>query len=473
MRRFRWPPRKKNLPRINTIRLQLEELEGRCLLSGLVIPNGAVTIGSDGNIWFPEWTKIGQLNPTTGVFREFSLPDGMMTQRELISGPDGNLWFPTDDQARPGAMGLSGIAKMNPTTGSVQEFQLPSGSGPNQQIVFGPDGNIWFADWKVGVGYFMGQMDPTSGLVKDFPLSRQIGVGPNGGITVGPDGNLWFADSEGIGKFNPLTGALQMYPVGFSRGLTVGPEGAIWFNQGNVGPFQIGRLNPSDGSVREFAILDGHGFMEGMTTGPDGNIWFTGGTFGNIDPATDAMHFLDLPPGAFLNWGIVTGPDGNLWFSYGAADSITGETMGYLGQFNPRTGTIRSFALAPFAPASAVQPPQTTSADNSLSALGATISGISGIAFNQAVALLTPQSPIVSNGVAYQASVDWGDGNTSWEVLTVNQASIFSVSAGHTYQDSGTYSIKIMIAPNKDGSLESTVTVFSTALITELIPLNM
>ena len=149
------------------------------------------------------------------------------------------------------------------------------------------------------------------------------------------------------------------------------------------------------------------------------------------------------------------------------------ETMGYLGQFNPRTGTIRSFALAPLAPASAVQPPQTTSVDNSLSASGTTISGINGIAFNQAVALLTPLSPIVSTGVAYQASVDWGDGNTSWEVLTVNQAGTFSVAAGHTYQASGRYSIKITIAPNKDASLENTITVFSTALVADLIPLNM
>jgi hypothetical protein len=99
---FRKVDKRHNHGQLTTIHLQLEELEGRCLLSTSVIPIGAVAVGSDGNIWFPEVTKIGQLDPVTGVFRQFDLPAGMSTQRELISGPDGNLSRPNPSQLTVG-----------------------------------------------------------------------------------------------------------------------------------------------------------------------------------------------------------------------------------------------------------------------------------------------------------------------------------------------------------------------------------
>src|SRR6266478_9579 len=120
-------------------------------------------------------TLVRELRVRTAIG---SRPAGMTAQRELIAGPDGNLWFTTENQGPPDLPGLAGIAKINPSTGAVQQFYLPSGSEANQQITFGPDANIWFADWEIGSGYFMSRMDPSTGAVKDFPLGREIGVGP-------------------------------------------------------------------------------------------------------------------------------------------------------------------------------------------------------------------------------------------------------------------------------------------------------
>jgi hypothetical protein len=78
---------------------------------------------------------------------------------------------------------------------------------------------------------------------------------------------------------------------------------------------------------------------------------------------------------------------------------------------------------------------------------------------------LTPQTPIPSSGAAYQATIDWGDGSTSSLVLTVTQNVIYDVTAGHTYQTAGTYSIKVTIGNyNPSNPLgDNAVTVFSTA----------
>ena len=82
-----------------------------------------------------------------------------------------------------------------------------------------------------------------------------------------------------------------------------------------------------------------------------------------------------------------------------------------------------------------------------------------------AVAAFTPQTPIASPGQAYQATIDWGDGSSSSVVLTVTDNATYDVTAGHTYQTGGTYSIKVTIGNyNPANPLgDDAVTVFSTA----------
>src|SRR5260370_13761892 len=78
---FRSGPRQGNRVQGKSIRLFLEELEGRCLLSGFVNSFGfpgldplGITPGPDGNLWFSEHKYIGRINPTNGVIEEFQLP---------------------------------------------------------------------------------------------------------------------------------------------------------------------------------------------------------------------------------------------------------------------------------------------------------------------------------------------------------------------------------------------------------------
>src|SRR5437773_7834075 len=56
--------------------------------------NGGICVGPDGSVWLQEYGQVGQLNPTTGVIRQFNLPPGTDWEGNIIIGPDGNLWLP-------------------------------------------------------------------------------------------------------------------------------------------------------------------------------------------------------------------------------------------------------------------------------------------------------------------------------------------------------------------------------------------
>ena len=76
---------------------------------------------------------------------------------------------------RPGAAAL---------LASITEFPIPSGSGSANQIVAGPDGNLWFTE-NDPVSTIIGKITP-SGQVTEYKIPTS-GANPFG-ITVGPDG---------------------------------------------------------------------------------------------------------------------------------------------------------------------------------------------------------------------------------------------------------------------------------------------
>ena len=85
------------------------------------------------------------------------------------------------------------IAGITPT-GTITEFPLSVGHvNPRWpgQIVFGPDGNIWFGEMNA---QRIGRMT-TQGVVTDFPLLTTEQGAPNF-LAVGADGNIWGTDSS-------------------------------------------------------------------------------------------------------------------------------------------------------------------------------------------------------------------------------------------------------------------------------------
>src|SRR6266481_8618660 len=397
------------------IRLFLEELERRCLLANQLsasavaietnpasvvfapnpnqqvtdswVPPSAsnITLGADGNLWF--WVRevgaVGQLNPATGIIRLFTLPSGSTADSSIIAGPDGNLWL----------LGNEHLDQLNPTTGTVQVLPLPAGvmTFTNWNTLFGvgPDGEIWFSCMAPGqLGQTIEEMDPATGIVKEVEIAQ----------------------------------AGQGFPIKDTG--TVDANGSTW-------------------------IL---GFDSNQTC-----------YLGQKPPSSSSVNSVIELPGVWAD-GIAQTSDGMLWFRY---DCFVWQGV---EEFDPATGTVQIFKV----PSQTVVPPTgSTISNNSISAAGTSISATAGINFTTAVATLTPQTPIPATGAAYQATIDWGDGTTSSLELTVSNNATYDLTAGHSYQTAGTYSIKVTIG-NFDPANhlgDNPVTVFSTANVND--PLNV
>jgi streptogramin lyase len=180
---------------------------------------GSITAGPDGNLWFTERDdKIGMINPTTHAVTEFAIPTNDSSPVAITAGPDGNLWFTES---------LDYLGEINPTTHAITQFGT---SGQGEGITTGPDGNLWFGD-SAGIVKF----NPTTHVMATFATSN----GPIG-VTAGPDGNVWFTEDyaavpQNIGQINPTTGAITEYPIHeFVNGpsaITAGPDGNLWLTQ--------------------------------------------------------------------------------------------------------------------------------------------------------------------------------------------------------------------------------------------------
>jgi virginiamycin B lyase len=144
-------------------------------------PNGAdgpagIVVGPGGQIWFTEPlnNRIGSLDPVSGGITMYPVPTADSWPLGLVRGRDGNLWF-TERLADK-------LAHMNPD-GSFTEWNLTAGAFPNR-IVTGPDGAIWFTELRTSQ---LGRVDAAGRLTE-----RPLAGGPVG-LTIGPDGHMYAA----------------------------------------------------------------------------------------------------------------------------------------------------------------------------------------------------------------------------------------------------------------------------------------
>jgi streptogramin lyase len=118
-----------------------------------------------------------------------------------------------------------------------------------------------------------------------------LGPGPPRGpqqIVLGPDGNLWFPEKDHsfIGRMSPAGVLIAEYgtptPAAGPEGIVVGPDGALWFTERDAG--RVGRLDPAEAAgcaanpslcTTEIALSAPTAEPVDITVGLDGKIWFT------------------------------------------------------------------------------------------------------------------------------------------------------------------------------------------------------
>lgn len=235
---------------------------------------------------------------------EFAIPDGVGSNNEIVAGPDGNMWVTREN--------VSGVARITPN-GTVTPFPLANTSSG---ITVGPDGNIW-ASTEIGVA----KIPPGNpGAAQSYTIT---GFAGGRGITTGLDGKLWVvggdklvsfttADPEGSADVNPISG-LQ------ARGMDTGSDGLLWIadNSGRV----LSATAAADPVVTPYAVGGG---VQDVGAGLGAQVAYanpqdTPHEVGLIRPGGTPQQ---IPIETSDPFGVTFGQDGAYWIARASTDDL-------------------------------------------------------------------------------------------------------------------------------------------------------
>lgn len=324
---------------------------------------------ADGALWFAEWNTDTNGNPGSGEagIGRIAL-DGSVSETPLPSEvapilgafqSGGNLWFGDyggSSNAQPGSFD---VLRSDGTVSSYPVFDLsPTGVNlGNPKVRFSAaasDGNVWYALLRANK---IARVAPDGSFTTfAVPSTAQGQPRPND-IVFGPDNALWFAEQSGdaIGRMTldgTVTNVFTVPAESQPRFIAVGRDGALWFTENgsqiatgtadNSAPPQIVRMTTS-GQMTAFAMPP--------NSGPDSIRAATGG-FVFTDLGNNAVGFIDYSgnvveyPIAYFGgpFGTVQfalqGSDGSLYFADDDFNRIGKITLDKKGLIFPQVMTF-------------------------------------------------------------------------------------------------------------------------------------
>ncbi|MEK6593595.1 MAG: hypothetical protein AABZ67_10995 [Pseudomonadota bacterium] len=275
-----------------------------------VAPNGSIFIAvMNGN-------KVARFDPKAKTFREWDLPNGHRPHGLLVDR-QGMVWTTGN--------GNGTIGKLDPASGKMVEFKIPSGrGGPHTLIINDDQSTIWFT---MQSGDKVASLDTKSGAIKEYPTSG----GPYG-LALDKAGNVWFCrmGDNKMGKLDPRTG--QMSEVDMGRGsrprrVATAPDGMLWVAL--YGNGKLAKLDPAAMKViKEYPLPAGDAGPYAVTTDGAGMVWvneINTDTVVRFDPKTEQMRVVKLPSSNVGIRKMVVDAGGKLW---------------YMGSHNGRLGVV-------------------------------------------------------------------------------------------------------------------------------------
>jgi len=173
----------------------------------------------NGDLWFiKERVTLRPLRMTftinsmtpDGAVTTYSLPTGTTDANNLMNGPDGNLWF-----AYTNASDTALYSMTTDGTGTMTGYALPSGTEMNSSIINGPGGGLWFGAYAQGSSDASIDSMTTGGTLTaqyTYPVDATNVTAIN--VATGPDDNLWFSlDGEQIEDLTSTTGSALVQAI--------------------------------------------------------------------------------------------------------------------------------------------------------------------------------------------------------------------------------------------------------------------
>jgi len=227
---------------------------------------------------------------------------------------------------------------LDPKTGAIQEFPLPSdkNAGPHG-LVADEDGNIWFT---ANFGGYIGKLDPRTGKVTEYKMPSDKADDPHTAV-FDAHGILWFTVQGGnmVGRLDPKSGKIELKEVptdaALPYGIQINSKGVPVFCE--LGTNKMASIDPGTFTIREYR-LPAVVRPRRLAIAADDTVYFTdfkSGHLGTLNLATGAVKLYDSPGGPEANpYGITITPDGMVWYSESGVHPNT------IIQFDPKTQTF-------------------------------------------------------------------------------------------------------------------------------------
>ena len=267
----------------------------------------SIVAGPDGALWFTEAfaPNIGRID-VNGNIREY--PVGGHGQNFLAVGPDKNLWF---TQSGPDVIGRL------TTGGALTEFPVSSPTFALEKIARGPDKRMWFENIAQDNGDVYVDAITLDGSIQQYGPVDQSCYFPFG-MTVGSDGNLWAVGGPCLSKITP-NGQITSTDLGPNIGLSLvthARDGDLWASDDGSSPPAIDQITLAGGVTKHVlsrAKYNLYGVLEVGT-----KIYFAeqgADQIGRIDESTFTVREFPVPTPNAEPSTLAKGPDGNIWFT--------------------------------------------------------------------------------------------------------------------------------------------------------------
>jgi virginiamycin B lyase len=288
-------------------------------LSAGARPEGLVASG--GYMWFADAGSpgaIGRVDPATGAITEYSsgLQSGSRPQ-QIAAATGGKLWF-TDDGSK------AAIGRFDVVTHEATEYSagLQAGSAP-AGITAGPDEAMWFADPGDDA---VGRIDASGNITEDKPES---GEADSDDIVLGPDDNIYYTDRSEPSRFG-LTDPYSQHMISLAfdpsvsfTGLTASANGQLWLGDDgftrSIARYIPAAVHSNGGLEPEFAA---RGLAVGVVPGrlasdPQDDVWFA-----DLGTVKGLARFAAAGPGPVEEFAtgsapgfLAPGPNASMWFT--------------------------------------------------------------------------------------------------------------------------------------------------------------
>ena len=237
----------------------------------------------------PKQEDSAPLNPV--VITEWQVPWEETRPRDPYVDQNNHVWF----------AGQNGdyLGVLNPETGDFKKYDLPEGTGPHNLII-DTEGQVWFAGNRAA---YIGKLDPETGEVKKYDMPDPEADDPHT-LVFGKNRDIWFTVQRGnfVGRLEMDTGRITLIPVptvlALPYGIVVDENAIPWFAE--YGSHKLGMIAPISMTVRELMLTRREARVRRLVAAGNDIIWYTdsaNGYLGQINTENGRIEEWRMPGG--------------------------------------------------------------------------------------------------------------------------------------------------------------------------------